>query len=128
LHVMGYLYIYVIARKTSMCARASIYHLAGREETRPSTNAERVHFAGHGISEISRYRLSLYRRSFAALSPSLLFPPHQRYRSLALSDETRMILSYRRLTHNGRFLSSKERNLSILVRISQIRMVRKRKQ
>jgi len=70
-----------------MCARASIYHLAGREETRPSTNAERVHFAGHGISEISRYRLSLYRRSFAALSPSLLFPPHQRYRSLALSDE-----------------------------------------
>lgn len=26
---------------------------------RASTNAERVHFTGHGISEISRYRLSL---------------------------------------------------------------------
>lgn len=40
-----------------------------------STNAERVHFTGHGISEISRYRLSLSIDVPSPPSPLLSFAP-----------------------------------------------------
>lgn len=125
MHVMGYLYIYVIARKTSMCARASIYHLAEREETRPSTNAFRGsrYFRNFSIPPLT---LSTFLRRPLSVPPLSSTSRISFSRSLSRT-RTRMILSYRRLTHNERFLSSKKRNLSILVRISQIRMVRKRK-
>lgn len=56
------------------------------EEKKSSTNAKRVHFMGHGISEISRYRLSLspslsffINVSFLAIQPpSLLASSHRR--------------------------------------------------
>lgn len=43
---------------------------------KPRTNAERVHFMNHGISEISRYRLSLsLSRSIDVPSPPIQFHP-----------------------------------------------------